>query len=188
VTFPELVQEVTDALVSTGLSPDSLILEVTESLLLHDSETAGRTLDALRRCGVRIALDDFGSGHAGMANLRHLPLDVLKIDRSLITDTTDRRGRALLRAVVDMGHALDLEVLAEGIETADELARARAAECDAVQGYLIGRPMSYASLCKFLGLPGKPSTQKPGRGQQKNGRKAPACPGQPYRGLDVGGC
>jgi EAL domain-containing protein (putative c-di-GMP-specific phosphodiesterase class I) len=186
VTFPELVEEVTDALHRSGLAARQLVLEVTESLLMRDEELAGRTLEALRRQGVQIALDDFGAGYAGLASLRHLPLDRLKIDRSLLADVGDRRGQALFRALVDVGHALDLAVVAEGVENQTQLSCARSARCDAVQGFVIGRPMGFASLCKFLRdrqITGSRFNNCQARSEQRS--KAPRYPGKLEGSVDV---
>lgn len=147
----EIVAEVEEALGSTGMPAPLLVLEVTESILLRDPDTAARALDRLRRRGVRVALDDFGAGHSGIGYLRSLPLDQLKIDRCLVGDlAASGEAPPLLRAVVAMGRSLGLQVLAEGVETARQLDGLRQIGCDAAQGYLIGQPMPAEDLVATL--------------------------------------
>ncbi|MFO1069963.1 MAG: bifunctional diguanylate cyclase/phosphodiesterase [Geminicoccaceae bacterium] len=146
VAFPELVDEVEEALRRSGLPAERLVLEVTERLLMRDLETATRALGRLRQRGVGVALDDFGAGHAGIGYLRDLPVDQLKIDRSLVDDLDDADRRpALTGAVVALGRALGMQVLAEGVETASQLDGLRRMGCDAAQGYLIARPVQAGS-------------------------------------------
>jgi EAL domain-containing protein (putative c-di-GMP-specific phosphodiesterase class I) len=151
---PGIVEEVEEALAATGLPARLLMLEVTESLFLRDLDGAAGALERLRRKGVRIALDDFGAGHSGIRYLRALPLDQLKMDSSLVVDL----GRGadappLTRAVVAMGHALGLEVLAEGVEEERQLAALRRIGCDTAQGFLIGRPEPATSRTPIVPLP-----------------------------------
>jgi EAL domain-containing protein (putative c-di-GMP-specific phosphodiesterase class I) len=138
---PEIAEEVEEALAVTGLPARLLVLEVTESLFLRDIDAAARRLERLRNKGVRIALDDFGDGHSGIRYLHALPLDQLKIDRCLVVDLgLGADAPPLTRAVVALGHALGLEVLAEGVEEERQLAALRRIGCDSAQGFLIGRP------------------------------------------------
>jgi diguanylate cyclase (GGDEF)-like protein/PAS domain S-box-containing protein len=124
-----------------GLEPHRLTLEITESALLHDSEEVRSALLELKALGVRLAMDDFGSGYASLAYLRRLPLDRIKIDRSFITHLgSSRRDEKLVRAAIDLGHSLEAEVLAEGVETLEQLRWLRENGCDLVQGNLIGLP------------------------------------------------
>lgn len=126
-----------------GLEPHRLTLEITESALLHDSEEVRSALLELKALGMRLAMDDFGSGYASLAYLRRLPLDRIKIDRSFITHLgSSRRDEKLVRAAIDLGHSLEAEVLAEGVETFEQLRWLRENGCDLVQGNLIGLPAS----------------------------------------------
>jgi EAL domain-containing protein (putative c-di-GMP-specific phosphodiesterase class I) len=151
LSYPEIVDEVLEALRNSRLPPQALVLEVTESVMMQDLETASRALERLRRLGVSISLDDFGSGHSGIGYLRELPLDQLKIDRSLVGDPHEGGAdNALTRAIVAMGRSLGLQVLAEGVETAAQLASVRRLGCHAAQGYLIARPMPASSLAATL--------------------------------------
>jgi len=129
---------------ATTLPPERLILEVTESAALEQVEEAIVTMRALRALGVRLALDDFGTGHASLAYLQRLPLDTLKLDRSFFTDTP--QNRAIVGAVATLAHGLELEVIAEGLETAAQVTWARAAGCDCGQGYFFARPLPTAAI------------------------------------------
>jgi len=136
----DLVHDVAEVLRQTGLSPDRLMLEVTESIFVADSEAAAGPLEAVRAAGVRIAIDDFGTGYSALGYLRRLPVDVLKIDRRFIADM-DGTGVAVLAAILKMARALGLETVAEGIETREQLAQLRELGCDLAQGFFLARPM-----------------------------------------------
>lgn len=136
-----LIQEVEGALARSGLSPERLELEITESVLIHDDRRALNTLRQLKELGITIALDDFGTGYSSLSYLRRFPFDRLKIDRSFVSGVTQTPElAAIIRAVIDLGQALGMEVIAEGVETEPELELLRNESCDEVQGFLIGRP------------------------------------------------
>ncbi|HST65976.1 MAG TPA: bifunctional diguanylate cyclase/phosphodiesterase [Mycobacteriales bacterium] len=137
---------VADVLAETGLPPDALTLEITESMLLEDSDTLTAELARLRALGVRLAMDDFGAGYSSLSSLLRFPIDMLKIDRMFL----DVGSSSLVRAVAELGHSLGLTVIAEGVETAEQLALVRSAGCDAVQGYLVSRPLPAADARLFL--------------------------------------
>jgi diguanylate cyclase (GGDEF)-like protein len=138
------------ALSDTGLSPHNLTLELTESLLL-DVEAVTITLGRLRGLGVKIAIDDFGTGFSSLGYLKHFPLDALKIDqvfiRNLETNTDDS---AITDAIITLGHSLKLQVVAEGVETEEQLARLRQANCDTAQGFLFSEPVPADGFEKLL--------------------------------------
>ncbi len=137
----DLPGQVADILARTGLEPDRLELEVTEGILIVDSERALCVLGALKALGVRIALDDFGTGYSSLSYLRRFPFDRLKIDRSFVTELgADPNADAIVRAITAMSRSLRLEVTAEGVETEQQLASLRALQCGHLQGYLLGRP------------------------------------------------
>ena len=137
--FPE---EVAQALADHGIDPSWLELEVTESVLLSDRLRASRMLDRLVAQGVRIAIDDFGVGYSSLGQLKTLPANVLKIDRSFVSSMeSDRSDEAIVSATIELAHRLGLQVVAEGIETAAHLAHLRAAGCDFGQGHFLGRPL-----------------------------------------------
>ncbi|WP_410562089.1 EAL domain-containing protein [Amycolatopsis sp. cmx-4-61] len=144
---PHLVPAVQDALASTGLPASALCLEVTESALMRDQEAAGEVLAALRSLGVLLAIDDFGTGYSSLAQLRRLTLDTLKIDRSFITGIAESRdAEAIVTSIIAMAHAVDLTVIAEGVESADQVELLRRLGCDQAQGYHLGRPVPAAEL------------------------------------------
>jgi EAL domain-containing protein (putative c-di-GMP-specific phosphodiesterase class I) len=146
---PDLVASVIRALAASGLEPGRLELEVTESILIANSELAHSVLSSLRSIGVKIALDDFGAGYSSLSYLRSFPVDKLKIDRSFIS-TLDDRSAVLLRAIANVGLGLNIPTVAEGVETEEQLARVRAEGCTEMQGYLFSRPRSAKSLRELL--------------------------------------
>jgi len=138
-----LLELVTSLLVETGLDPNRLILEVTEGVLIANYERAKKALTDLRACGVQIALDDFGTGYSALSHLQDFPLSEIKIDKSFVADLGVKpQSEAIIRSVIDLGHTLQLRVVAEGVETTDQLDRLVRADCDIIQGYLVGKPMS----------------------------------------------
>lgn len=140
-----LCREVLEALAGEGVEPDRLVLEITETSLLEDVETAAGQLTSLREAGVRIALDDFGTGYMSLAHLRLLPVDVLKIDRSFVAAMESEAEQSLIQLIVDTGHLLGVSVTAEGVETADQAAALRAMGSDYLQGYWFGYPTDAAT-------------------------------------------
>ncbi len=137
----DLLCTVKRALQLSGIEPDGLELEITESLLMQDTSRTNETLEALKALGVRIAVDDFGTGYSSLSYLERFRVDVLKIDRSFINaiNVTGRRG-SVAGAIVGLGHRLGLEVVAEGVETEDQLSHLQGSDCDVVQGFYFGRP------------------------------------------------
>jgi diguanylate cyclase (GGDEF)-like protein len=153
---PGLVEAVRTALVDSGLSAERLQLEVVESRSLGDLPGVVDRLAAIRHLGVRVALDDFGTGFSTLSWLQRLPVDRIKVDRSFTAQLpADRASEALLRGMVALGGELGVEVVAEGVETAEQLATIRAAGCHLVQGYLLGRPMPPEQLRAHLGATGR---------------------------------
>jgi EAL domain-containing protein (putative c-di-GMP-specific phosphodiesterase class I) len=138
---PDLVATVAEALAISGLPPHLLVLEITESVLMTDRELAVTILRALRSLGVRMSIDDFGTGQSSLGYLKTLPVDSLKIDRSFVDGLgSDPDDSAIVAAVVHMGHALGLTVTAEGIETPLQLSELRSLGCDLGQGFYFARP------------------------------------------------
>ena len=136
----DLVGLVERVLGETGLDPTRLDLEVTEGLLIKDAAGALAILERLKALGVRISMDDFGTGYSSLSYFRMFPFDKVKIDRSFIQDIANPQARAIIRSVIGLGHGLGVPVLAEGVETLEQLDMLRAEGCDQVQGYLIARP------------------------------------------------
>ncbi|AGM02996.1 sensor domain-containing protein [Amycolatopsis keratiniphila] len=138
---PHLVAGVQDALKTTGLPPHALTLEVTESALMRDQAAAAEVLTSLRDLGVSLAIDDFGTGYSSLAQLQRLPLDTLKIDRTFVTGIAESRdAAAIVKSIIAMAHAVDLIVVAEGVEDEEQLAVLRELHCDQAQGFHLGRP------------------------------------------------
>jgi PAS domain S-box-containing protein len=143
LTDPDFVADTAAALRDAGLAPSRLYLEITESAAIHDFDDTADRLTALRSLGVGVALDDFGVGHSPLSVLRWLPLDVLKLDRSLVAHVHDQaRDSVIARMVVDTAHSLGLHVCAEGIETLSQAQQVLAMGCDYAQGYLFGRAVA----------------------------------------------
>ncbi|MBL4844532.1 MAG: EAL domain-containing protein [Planctomycetes bacterium] len=137
-----LLERVDGVLERTGLAPAALELEITESCLLEDLPGSLEILSAFRKRGIKISLDDFGTGHSSLSLLCQLPIDVLKIDKSFLDQIpSNHKERAILDAIVNMGHSLDMEVVAEGVEAADQLQALRESGCDQLQGYFFSRPV-----------------------------------------------
>jgi EAL domain-containing protein (putative c-di-GMP-specific phosphodiesterase class I) len=144
--------EITRALDQSGLPPDQLELDITESILVTNPDLALSCLTQWKRLGVRIALDDFGTGHAGPAQVARLPVDRVKIDGSLIGGMTTRaQDAAMVRAVIALGREQGFTVLAEGVETEDQLRMLRELGCPQAQGYLLTPPTSADAACALLG-------------------------------------
>jgi diguanylate cyclase (GGDEF)-like protein len=141
---------VVDLLDSTGVDPERLVVEVTETVLVNDVVSAAAQLEAVRRRGVRIALDDFGTGYTSITHLRHLPIDIIKIDRSFVSRLDDERDRTLLSMVTDLGHHLGLTITAEGVETPEQYETLRRLGCDRAQGFLMSRPLSTGNLVDWV--------------------------------------
>jgi diguanylate cyclase (GGDEF)-like protein/PAS domain S-box-containing protein len=148
---PDLLQRVADILKETGLPPRLLELEITESSAMQSPETSIRTLYDLKKLGLRISLDDFGTGHSSLAYLKRFPIDTLKIDQSFVRDiTSDPDTAAIVTAIIAMAHSLRLKVIAEGVEFSDQAAFLRRYGCDQMQGYLIKPPVPAEEFLGFV--------------------------------------
>ncbi len=148
---PDLLQLIEGALKETGLDPASLELEVTESSVMKNAESAINTLGELRAMGIRISIDDFGSGYSSLSYLKHLPIDVLKIDQSFVRDmTSDPKDAAIAMAIIQLAHSLQLQVKAEGVETEEQLHFLRLLRCDEMQGYLFCKPLPVEAFEQLL--------------------------------------
>jgi diguanylate cyclase (GGDEF)-like protein/PAS domain S-box-containing protein len=146
-----IVADVAEALAASGLRPEHLTLELTESALVDDTEATIALLRDLKALGVRLAIDDFGTGYSSLSYLQRFPVDILKIDRSFVEGmVTGSHNPALVRAVVELGHSLHLETVAEGIEHDEELTQFRALKCSLGQGYLFARPSGRDDIQQLL--------------------------------------
>lgn len=147
----DLSSRVAEILAEIGLTPSSLELELTESMMVEDAESAIATLQQLKDLGVSISIDDFGTGYSSLSYLTQYPFDVLKIDRCFISNITDGcTNAAIVKAIIEMAHSLCLEVIAEGVETEAEKDFLWRYECDAMQGYLFSPPVPAADFEKLL--------------------------------------
>ncbi|MEA2545354.1 MAG: hypothetical protein QOI09_627, partial [Chloroflexota bacterium] len=145
----DIVATVRSILVETGLPPATLILEITESGLMRRTQSTIARLDALRGLGCHLAIDDFGTGYSSLSYLERFPIDILKIDRSFVSDGPTG-GSAIARAIVDLGRTLDLEVIAEGIEQPEQARWLADLGCRYGQGYLFARPVGAAAIEALL--------------------------------------
>jgi EAL domain-containing protein (putative c-di-GMP-specific phosphodiesterase class I) len=149
--------QVLDILGKAELAPSRLQLEITESVLLEDSDAAKATLKALRKAGVRIALDDFGTGYSSISYLRRYAVDKLKIDRSFVRQLgVDDSTHAIVEAMVRLARALRIQVTVEGVETADQRDMTLAIGCDELQGTFLASPMTEAQMRETISMAKKP--------------------------------
>jgi EAL domain-containing protein (putative c-di-GMP-specific phosphodiesterase class I) len=147
----ELVKQVANTLEATGLAPELLELELTESILMEDVEAAIETLEQLSAMGVKLSIDDFGTGYSSLSYLKRFPIDTLKIDQAFVREiATAEEDAAIVIAVIALAHSLRLNVIAEGVETDGQLGFLKHQGCDEVQGYFFSRPLPVADLVPFL--------------------------------------
>lgn len=150
-TDPRLLQDIKDAISNTAIPPQNLELEVTESIIMEDVEGAVVIMQHLKELGVSIAIDDFGTGYSSLSYIKRFPINVLKVDRSFVMDIpADQNDMAITAAIIAMAHKLNLTVIAEGVETQEQLHFLYANNCDEGQGYLFSRPLFLSQLEHFL--------------------------------------
>ncbi|MCW8885741.1 MAG: EAL domain-containing protein, partial [Motiliproteus sp.] len=147
-----ILTQVDNALRSSRISPEHLHLELTESAILSGRELAVKLLDTFRSQGISIALDDFGTGYSSLSYLRTLPIDILKVDRSFIQEIHHEQSAPILSSIISMAHALNIRVVAEGVEEQTQVEFMRMKQCDIIQGYYYSRPVSAEQLGKILAL------------------------------------
>jgi len=148
----DLAKLVHEMLLETGLSPSRLELEITEGVLIGDFSGAVATLRRLKNLGVRIAMDDFGTGYSSLSYLQSFPFDKIKIDQSFIANLShSRQAATIIRAVIALGRGLELPVVAEGVETAEQVAFLASEQCTEIQGYFIGRPCPIEDYAEVVG-------------------------------------
>ncbi|HEX9969510.1 MAG TPA: EAL domain-containing protein, partial [Acidimicrobiales bacterium] len=145
-----IVGVVSEALAASGCPGEAVVLEVTETAVMREPETAARVLAGLAELGVRLAIDDFGTGYSSLAYLQRFPLHLLKVDRSFVQGLDTDDGRAIVRAVVNLAAGLGMATLAEGVETEEQLAVLRDLGCDMAQGYLMARPLQAKAMADLL--------------------------------------
>lgn len=148
---PRFVEEVARVIEETGIDPGALVLEITESMVMEDAEHSVAMLQELKGLGLRIAVDDFGTGYSSLAYLKRFPIDMLKVDRAFVDGLGREPGNtAIVRAVIGLARALNLEVVAEGIETAEQLSLLRELGCDYGQGYYFAKPLPSTEAGELL--------------------------------------
>jgi EAL domain-containing protein (putative c-di-GMP-specific phosphodiesterase class I) len=148
---PRFVDDVRAALEATGLEPDRLILEITESVMMQDVSAMMERLRALKEVGVRLAIDDFGTGYSSLSYLREFPFDLLKIDKAFIDDVAEVAGQKdLTRAIIELGKTLHLALVAEGIEHSDQVDKLNALDCDLGQGFFFAEPLDAEGVDRLL--------------------------------------
>ena len=147
----QIVEDVRAAAAAAGLDPSHLMLEITESILMHDRDAIVRDLAALRDLGIRIAIDDFGTGYSALSYLRQFPIDTVKMDRSFVRDLGQGKAdSALIRSVVELGEALEMQIVAEGIEGQDQLDSVTGLRCDIAQGFFFYPPLDAEAMGEAL--------------------------------------
>lgn len=147
---PALIEEVVRALKRTGLDPQRLELEITETVLLRDTEQTLAILGQLRTQGLRVSLDDFGTGYSSLSYLRRFPFDKIKIDGSFVKDLPSKESLAVIRAVTGLAENLQVTTTAEGVETQEQLDQLKQEGCDEIQGYVFGTPKPALALFKTI--------------------------------------
>ncbi len=154
---PAFVGRIGAAIASRDLDPACLELEITETMLMNEIEEAAQTLQRLRDLGVRLAIDDFGTGYSSLNHLKRLPIDIIKIDRAFVSDIPDSADdRAIAAAVIAMAHELNLEVVAEGVETPEQLHFLTDHDCEYGQGFLFSAPQPFEMFADML----RPGTRR----------------------------
>lgn len=146
-----LVESVRHALELSGIVPEQLELEITESFVMADRDQSFKSLAEIKALGVRLSIDDFGTGYSSLAYLQQLEVHKLKVDMSFVRDMLTNSGNAsIVKAVIALGHSLGLEIIAEGVEQEEQVVHLRALQCDVIQGYLISRPLPTDEMTRFL--------------------------------------
>ena len=147
----DLVETIEAALAAAGVAPHFLEIELTESLIMKDVDQAIGVLQDLKRLGVTLSIDDFGTGYSSLAYLKRFPIDILKIDRSFVSDiTSDPDDAAIVASIISLAHNLRLQVIAEGVETPEQLKYLRSEGCDQMQGYYFSKPVPYESFLELM--------------------------------------
>ncbi|MEA5552599.1 EAL domain-containing protein [Anabaena cylindrica UHCC 0172] len=150
LALPLLVEQVKQVLEETGLQPHNLVIEITESAIIDNQVNANKTLEDLQNLGVRLYIDDFGTGYSSLSRLYELPLDVLKIDRSFVQKLDCSSGNHIVQAIANLAHNLGLEVIAEGVETVEQMKKLQLIGCNQGQGYFFARPLETHEIVDLL--------------------------------------
>src|SRR5713226_6398710 len=163
-----LLQDIDEALAASGMPAVLLQLEVTESMVMRNVSRAVKVLDAIQRRGIRLAIDDFGTGYSSMSLMKQFPIDTIKIDRSFVRDLDNNaQDRAITTAIISMGKALGLTIVAEGVETEGQSDFLKSGSCDELQGYLFSRPVSPAEIFALVAPTVDSPTLQPRTGKRR---------------------
>jgi EAL domain-containing protein (putative c-di-GMP-specific phosphodiesterase class I) len=147
----DLVKDIADALKNSGMNPELLEIELTESMVIQNPERAGKVLAEIKKMGARLAIDDFGVGYSSLTHLKRFPIDTLKVDRSFIHDLPQNsEDKAICQAIIAMGKSLDLTVVAEGVETLEQQTFLHDHACDEMQGFYFSRPITGDAFAALL--------------------------------------
>ncbi len=150
-TQTDLVERVLEIISDTNIEPDSLRLEITESQLMGDSQATIRTMNSLQKIGIKFSIDDFGTGYSSLSYLHRLPINFLKIDRSFVSQTPEHvKNREIVRTIISLAKNLNLKVIAEGIETIEQMQYLKSLDCEYGQGYLYSKPIDVEAATKVL--------------------------------------
>lgn len=148
---PDIVERIAAILQKTHMPPQYLQLEVTESLIYENIDQIINTLNSLNRMGIQLAIDDFGTGYSALSVLKHLPIHSLKLDRSFLDDLNSlSKSSVILESIINLGHRLHLNVIAEGVENQDQLCMLKSLHCDVAQGYFLSYPLTVEKLTRHL--------------------------------------
>ncbi|MEN6507352.1 MAG: EAL domain-containing protein, partial [Smithella sp.] len=146
-----LIEDIKAALGDSGMAPHLLELEITESMVMHNPARIVAILTQIKNMGIRLAIDDFGTGYSSLAQIKHFPIDTLKVDRSFIRDIPQNaEDKAITEAIISMGKTLSLTVVAEGVETQDQMDFLRRHSCDEMQGYYFSKPVTAEKFADLL--------------------------------------
>lgn len=159
---PSLLDDISEALERSGMAPELLELEITESMIMHDLDRAVTRVVGIKDLGVRLAIDDFGTGYSSLSQLKRFPIDTLKIDRSFVRDIPGNvEDRAIIEAIISLGKSLGVTVIAEGVETAKQIAFLREQACDRIQGFHFSKPCHPDGLAELLNFRVGPRVKRP---------------------------
>jgi EAL domain-containing protein (putative c-di-GMP-specific phosphodiesterase class I) len=160
---PDLVRDVREILAETGLPPSRLKLEITEGVVLENSEAVAGVLHALRELGVQLGLDDFGMGYSALGYLQHFPFQTIKIDRTFVSGLQERGNTEIIRAIVTLAAGLQMDVTAEGVETVDQMNRLKELACECAQGFYFHEPLTTEAAREILADASRTGVVRPSR-------------------------
>jgi EAL domain-containing protein (putative c-di-GMP-specific phosphodiesterase class I) len=162
---PDLASQIGEILKQTGTDPATVDLEITENIAMADADRSGQVLAELKGLGVHLSIDDFGTGYSSLSRLRRFPVDALKIDRTFIGSMSqDEETREIVRVIIMLAHTIGLKVVAEGVETEEQLQQLKQLNCELAQGYFFSKPADPATIQEFLRRNGL--TNAPARAQR----------------------